>query len=45
MKDIEDLIQKAMELQSNGLITAQIADELNVSRETVTWLLTGQKKK
>lgn len=44
MKDIEDLIQKAVELQSNGLIIAQIADELNVSRETVTWLLTRSKK-
>ncbi|WP_440948614.1 orotate phosphoribosyltransferase-like protein [Methanosarcina sp. T3] len=44
MKDIEDLIEKAVELQSNGLITAQIADELNVSRETVTWLLTRSKK-
>ena len=44
MKDIEDLIQKAVELQSNGLITAQIADELNVSRETVIWLLTRSKK-
>ena len=44
MKDIEDLIQKAVELQSNGLITSQIADELNVSRETVIWLLTRSKK-
>ena len=44
MKDIEDLIQKAVELQSNGLITGQIADELNVSRETVTWLLNRSKK-
>jgi orotate phosphoribosyltransferase len=44
MKDIEDLIQKAVELQSNGLIPFQIADELNVSRETVTWLLTRSKK-
>ncbi|AKB18038.1 MULTISPECIES: orotate phosphoribosyltransferase-like protein [unclassified Methanosarcina] len=44
MKDIEDLIQKAVELQNSGLITAQIADELNVSRETVTWLLTRSKK-
>ena len=44
MKDIEDLIQKAVELQSNGLIIAQIADELNVSRETVIWLLTRSKK-
>ena len=45
MKNIEDLIQKAVELQNNGLGTGQIADELNVSRETVTWLLTRSKKK
>ena len=44
MKNIEDLIQKAVELQSKGLVTGQIADELNVSRETVTWLLTRSKK-
>lgn len=44
MKNIEDLIQKAVELQNNGLVTGQIADELNVSRETVTWLLTRSKK-
>ena len=44
MKDIDDLIQKAVELKSNGLVTGQIADELNVSIETVTWLLTRSKK-
>lgn len=44
MTNIEDLIQKAVELQSKGLVTGQIADELNVSRETVTWLLTRFKK-
>jgi orotate phosphoribosyltransferase len=44
MKDIEDLIQKAAELQSNGLTTGQVADELNVSKETVVWLLTRSKK-
>ena len=44
MKDIEDLIKKAVELQSSGLITGQIADELNISRETVAWLLTRSKK-
>lgn len=44
MKNIEKLIQKALELQANGLVTRQIADELNVSRETVTWLLTRSKK-
>lgn len=44
MKNIESLIQKALELQASGLVTRQIADELNVSRETVTWLLTRTKK-
>ncbi|SFM49931.1 orotate phosphoribosyltransferase-like protein [Methanolobus profundi] len=44
MKNIDKLIQKALELQANGLVTRQIADELNVSSETVTWLLTRAKK-
>jgi len=39
MNNIEDLIKKASELQSYGLVIGQIADELNVSRETVFWLL------
>jgi orotate phosphoribosyltransferase len=38
------LIQKALELQSYGLNTGQIADELNVSKETVIWLLARSKK-
>jgi orotate phosphoribosyltransferase len=44
MKTINELIQKAVELQAAGLLTGQIADELNVSRETATWLLTHAKK-
>lgn len=44
MKNIDKLIQKAVELQASGLVTRQIADELNVSRDTVTWLLTRSKK-
>lgn len=44
MKNIEEMIQKAVELQANGLVTGQIANELNVSRDTVTWLLTRAKK-
>ena len=44
MNNIEDLIQKASELQSYGLVMGQIADELNVSRETVIWLLARSKK-
>ncbi|RNI14145.1 orotate phosphoribosyltransferase-like protein [Methanohalophilus sp. RSK] len=44
MKNIEELIQKAVELQANGLVTGQIANELNVSRDTVTWLLMRGKR-
>lgn len=44
INNIEDLIEKASELQNYGLGTGQIADELNVSRETVIWLLTRSKK-
>ena len=44
MKNIRDLIQKALELQQSGLAEGQIADELNVSRETVTWLLAHSTK-
>ncbi len=44
MKTIDELIQKAAELQAAGLLTGQIADELNVSRETATWLLVHAKK-
>lgn len=40
MKDLNDLIKKAVELSEKGLRSGEIADELNVSRETVTWLLT-----
>lgn len=44
MKTIDELTKKAVELQAAGLLTGQIADELNVSRETATWLLTHAKK-
>ena len=40
MKNIETLIKKAIELKSEGLVEGQISEELNVSSETVTWLLT-----
>jgi len=40
MKDLNDLIKKAIELREKGLRSGEIADELNVSRETATWLLT-----
>lgn len=44
MKTIDELTQKALELQAAGLLTGQIADELNISRETATWLLAHAKK-
>jgi Orotate phosphoribosyltransferase homologs len=43
MKKIEEMSQKADELQKSGLTTGQIADELNISAETVIWLLTNKK--
>jgi orotate phosphoribosyltransferase len=43
--DINELIKRAQELRAKGLRTGEIADELNVSRETATWLLTRHKPK
>ena len=43
MSSLEDLIAKARMLHSEGHNPSQIADELNLSMETVTWLLTQQK--
>jgi orotate phosphoribosyltransferase len=45
MKNIDSLIDKAAELKAEGLVEGQIAEELNISRETVTWLLTHGEKK
>ena len=43
MNDLNDLISKAQELREKGLRSGEIADELNISRETATWLLTRSK--
>ena len=43
MSTIEDLIHKARLLRSEGHSPGQIADELSLSMETVTWLLTQEK--
>jgi orotate phosphoribosyltransferase len=43
MSSLEELIAKARKLHSEGHNPSQIADELNLSMETVTWLLTQQK--
>ena len=42
--DIDELVKKAMELRNKGLRSGEIADELNVSSETATWLLTRPTK-
>jgi len=39
MKNIDDLIDGAAELAEQGLSKGEIADELNVSRETARWLV------
>ncbi|HIH39999.1 MAG TPA: orotate phosphoribosyltransferase-like protein [Halobacteria archaeon] len=43
MKGIDELIKKALNLREKGLNTAEIAEDLNVSLETATWLLTRPK--
>jgi orotate phosphoribosyltransferase len=39
MKNVDDLIDNAAELSNRGLSRGEIADELNVSRETASWLV------
>jgi orotate phosphoribosyltransferase len=39
MKDVEGLAENARELTEQGLSRGEIADELNVSRETAAWLV------
>ena len=39
MKNIDDLIDGAAELAEGGLSKGEIADELNVSKETASWLV------
>ncbi|MDI9634029.1 MAG: orotate phosphoribosyltransferase-like protein [Methanolinea sp.] len=43
MSSLDELIEKARSLLSEGHSPGQIADELSLSMETVTWLLTQQK--
>ncbi|MFH1773642.1 MAG: orotate phosphoribosyltransferase-like protein [Methanobacteriota archaeon] len=42
MKNITELMQKAHELKEKGFTTGEIADELNISRETALWLVTRE---
>jgi orotate phosphoribosyltransferase len=39
MKSVDDLTESAAELADRGLSRGEIADELNVSRETASWLV------
>ena len=39
MKNVDDLIEDAATLAERGLAKGEIADELNVSRETASWLV------
>jgi len=41
----EELIKKAYELRSRGFTTGEIADELNVSKDTARWLILQQSGK
>ena len=45
MKEIEALISKAFKYKDSGLTEHEIAEELNVSRETAIWLLSKGKEK
>ena len=39
MKNVNDLIDSAAQLDERGLSKGEIADELNVSRQTASWLV------
>ena len=45
MKEIDFLIEKALKYKESGLTDHEIAEELNVSRETAIWLLNKAKEK
>jgi len=45
MKEIDALIAKAQKFKESGLTEYEIAEELNVSKDTATWLLTKGKEK
>ncbi len=45
MKEIEALRSKALKYKESGLTDYEIAEELNVSKETATWLLNKGKDK
>ena len=44
MKEIDALISKALKYKENGLTDHEIAEDLNVSKETAIWLLNKGKE-
>lgn len=44
MKEIDALINKALKYKESGLTDYEIAEELNVSKETAVWLLNKAKE-
>jgi orotate phosphoribosyltransferase len=45
MKETDSLIKKALKFKESGLTDYEIAEELNVSKETASWLLSRGKEK
>ena len=45
MKEIDALIEKALKYKESGLTDHEIAEDLNVSKETALWLLNKGKEK
>jgi len=45
MKEVEALIKRALKYKEGGLTEHEIAEELNVSKETASWLLSKGKEK
>jgi orotate phosphoribosyltransferase len=45
MKEIEFLTKKALKYKESGLSDYEIAEELNISKETATWLLNKGKER
>ena len=45
MKETDSLVKKAFKYKDSGLTTYEIAEELNVSKETAAWLLNKGKEK
>jgi len=45
MKEIESLKKRALKYKESGLTEYEIAEELNVSKDTAIWLLSKGKEK